>query len=135
MLTVFIQMGGGSIAELLTDSGTLTCTLTSDFKPYNNNSNNNIRYRKIGKTVYIAGTVSPKTNYTSTNTAKTICTLPEGFRPMFDYSKLCQGSGKNFWLLNVLTNGSVTIARYGVTENTTVPDSAWLLISATFITN
>lgn len=47
------------ITEYIEDSGWITATLTDDFVPYDGDNNYTPQYRKIGKQVFIEGTVSP----------------------------------------------------------------------------
>lgn len=117
---------GNDSEEVLEDSGWNTATLASGFQPYNGTISNTPQYRKIGKQVKIRGVLSPTTAIAGSATAKTIFTLPEGFRPSKSEYTLCQGSGKNTWLLTISYNGNVGISRYGTTESSEIPTSAWL---------
>lgn len=49
-----------------------------------------------------------------------------GYRPAKECYTLCQGSGKNTWLLTVKTNGEVTFSRYGTTSIGQVTTDTWL---------
>ena len=90
------------------------------------------QYRKIGDIVEIKGIVSPKNDLAGSNTGVTIFTLPSGYRPTKTVYEICQGSGRNVWLLAINTNGAVQFSRYGVTGNITANSSAWLCFDKTF---
>ena len=115
------------------DSGWQTATLSSLFKPYNNKEANTPKYRRSGKIVEIRGTVSPSSEIAGSSSGKEIFTIPEGYRPSDDVNIVCQGSGKNIWLLTVKANGNVLFARYGTTEFIACPSSGWLPLSVTYI--
>lgn len=116
----------------LDDTGWIDATLTNDFIPYANNSDNKPKYRKKNGVVYIRGCVSPSTELEASATGKVIFTLPTGYRTTYGIVKICQGSGKNVWCLAVNTNGTVTISRYGTTANAKVPTTAWLPFEISF---
>lgn len=115
------------------DSGWIIATLTSSFKPYNNNNSNTPIYRKVGKTVEIKGIVSPSATISAGDTAN-IFVLPEGYRPLNRaVTKICQGTSRNVWLLSIGTNGAVEFARYGTTNYADASTSVWLPFQATFL--
>lgn len=114
------------------DSGWITATLNSKFKPYSNNADYTPQYRKKDGVVYIHGAVSPNEEIAGSNTGVTIFTLPSGYRPTKVLTKVCQGSDKNTWLLEVKVNGNVTFARYGTTEYASVGTTAWLPFETSF---
>lgn len=107
-------------------------TLTSNFNAYSNISSNTPQYRKVGNIVEIRGVVSPKSNLTGSTTGVTIFTLPTGYRPSNAIFEICQGSGKNVWLLTINSNGTVQFSRYGTNANATASTSAWLCFNKTF---
>lgn len=117
------------LSNEIKDSSWENATLTSAFKTYG--SDTSPEYRKIGKVVEIRGQVSPNSAIESGGTA-TIFTLPEGYRPSKTVFTLCQGSGKNSWLLTIANTGDVMFARYGTSANAQCPTNAWLPFSATF---
>ncbi len=120
--------------QMVEDSGWKTATLSSSFKAYNDTASNTPQYRKVGKTVEIRGLVSPKTEISGGATEYTIFTLPSGFRPSKQITKICQGSTRNVWLITINTDGVVEFSRHrdetGYTNATT---TAWLLFSETFL--
>lgn len=118
-----------NLSNEIKDSGWENATLTSAFKNYG--SDTSPEYRKIGKVVEIRGQVSPNSAIASGGTA-TIFTLPEEYRPSKTAYTLCQGSGKNTWLLSVTATGNVDFGRYGTNANAQCPTNAWLPFSATF---
>lgn len=119
--------------EDLDDTGWKVATLSSQFKAYGNISTNTPEYRKIGNQVYIRGVVSPNSSITASNTGVTIFTLPSGYRPSKPVYELCQGSGRNVWLLSITTGGLVQISRYGTTSNIDIGTSAWLIFNKSFL--
>lgn len=118
--------------ENLDDSGWNNATLTSGFKNYGGSSSNAPQYRKVGGVVEVRGILSPTTALEASNTGVTMFTLPSGFRPSRNTYAICQGSGRNVWLLSVTTGGEVQVSRYGTTGNASIPTSAWLVLNITF---
>lgn len=122
----------GALENLgIADSGWINATLSSRFTLYASDSE--CKYRKIGKYVQIHGVVKPKSAIAGSTTEYTIFTLPEGYRPSNSVYSLCQGSGKNTWLLRVNTDGTVNFSRYGTTSNTEAGTSAWLPFDMGFL--
>lgn len=113
------------------DTGWQEVTLTSYFKPYNNNEEYTPVYRKVGKLVEVKGILSPSSAQSAGWTA-TMFTLPEGFRPSQVVSVLCQGSGQNKWQMMVNPNGEVVMDRYSGTSNVAIHATAWLIFQAMF---
>ena len=108
-------------------------TLDDGFALYNGTAVNQPQYRVSGNLVTVKGCVSPKTAYTSSATKVTIASgIPADYRPDAALSFVCQGSGLNRWTLGIETNGTITISRYGITENISVPTSAWLVFHCTY---
>ena len=112
-------------------SGWKNLTIDSAFNVYS--SNTQPKYRVNGNLVTVSGAVSPKVAYTSSTTKVVIASgIPEYLRPDVALSFVCQGSGMNRWTCGVETNGTITISRYGVTENISVPTTAWLIFNCTY---
>lgn len=120
-----------NILEELKNSRWIKATLDSSFKPYGDTEEVSPEYRRIGKVVEIRGQISPNSAIESGGTA-TIFTLDEEYRPSKSVFFLCQGSGKNSWLLTITNTGDVSFARYGTSANAQCPTNAWLPFSATF---
>ena len=94
--------------------------------------NADVRYRKIGKIVFIHGAVQ-NTEEIAKDSVTNIFTLPVGYRPSgTNIQILSQGSGMNKWLLSVSVGGNVSVQRYGITENTAIPVGAWLPIDVCY---
>lgn len=91
-------------------------TLSDNFTAYNNNANNNPKYRKIGKIVELRGIISPANSTNELNSASEIeilnDPLPEEYRPSLPVYRICQGTKTNIWLLIIKTDGRVFAARY-----------------------
>lgn len=104
--------------------------LESTFKAYD--SDQTPVYKCKGRIVEINGAVSPLTAFTSNATRVRFGSLPVKYAPPKPIYISCQGSGKNTWLLSILTTGELTISRYGNTEYTTVETTAWLTFHATY---
>lgn len=114
-------------------SGWKNLTLDDGFALYNGTASNQPKYRVSGNMVTVKGVVSPKTAYTSSTTKVTIAgTLPEYLRPDYALSFVCQGSGLNRWTCGIETNGTITISRYGITDNASVTNTAWLVFNCTY---
>lgn len=108
-------------------------TLASTFTYYNNEVINTPKYKVWGKMVEIKGTITPVTTHTTSNTRETIATLPSAIAPSEAIYKLCQGTGKNTWLLSIQTDGEITFSRYGTTSNAEVASGAWLPFQITYL--
>lgn len=107
-------------------------TLNTGFIPYDEKNTNRIRYRKIGKIVYIRGAVEPTAEIAS-DSVTTICTLPSGYRPKdLNVNGIMQGTGMNKWCLSITTGGAVNIQRYGLTDNIAIPTGSWLNIDISY---
>lgn len=120
------MLAGGS-------SGWKNLTLDDGFALYNGTAANQPMYRINGNLVTVKGAVSPKTAYTSSATKVTIASgILSEVRPDEAVSFVCQGSGMNRWTFGVETNGTITISRYGTTENASVPTTAWLIFHCTY---
>jgi len=101
-----------------------------------------IYLRKIGNFVNICGAISSTVNIDSSNmqTGKRFMTLLEKFRPLQEVCTVCQGSGKNTWLLTIKTNGEVWFSRYGASSYASVTGKAqnesgrvWLPFNVTYM--
>ena len=115
------------------DSGWKTGTLSSSFVAVDGNSANTPEYRKIGKTVYIRGKVSPRAALAGSASSVTIFSLPEGCRPSKAETFVCQGTSKNTWLLQVFSGGTVTFSRYGANTLESCPTTAQLMFSVSYL--
>ena len=116
--------------ESFGDSGWKTVSIEGSFSHYNDIQP--LKYRKVGKQVFIRGAVKP-TSSLDKDTSHKIFTLPSGFRPTQLQDFLCQGSSANKWLCEITSAGVVSVARYGTTEYVAIPTSAWLPISVSFL--
>lgn len=120
-----------SAFEDLDDTGWKEAALTSEFTNYATNTTP--EYRKVGNCVEIRGCVKPTNTITASANGITMFTLPTGYRPSKDVLEICQGSGRNIWLLTIKTTGLVTISRYGTTSAIDIPTSAWLSFNKNFM--
>ena len=118
---------------IIVDAEWIDLTMDDAFAPYNGTEANQPKYKVTGNVVTVMGVVSPKAEFTSSTSAVTIASgIPADLRPPINLQFLCQGSGMNHWCCSVNTNGTVGIARYGTTEPTTVPNTAWLTFTVTY---
>lgn len=114
-------------------SGWKNLTLDSAFSLYGDSAANQPKYRVNGNIVTVKGVVSPNTAYTSSTTKVLIASgIPEYLRPDFALAFICQGSGLNRWTCNIETNGTITVSRYGIMENASVTNTAWLIFNCTY---
>lgn len=112
-------------------SGWKNLTIDSAFNAYSENTPP--KYKVSGSVVTVMGAVSPKAAFTSSATKVTMASgIPEGLRPDTPLSFVCQGSGLNRWTCGIETNGTVTVSRYGITDNVSVPTTAWLIFNCTY---
>lgn len=130
MLVAAFDMGLCQLNEDMFDTGWIQMQLTSSFKNYSDQSKQ--EYRRIGKTVYLRGVMSPAATIPGSVNEVTITTLPEGFRPTRSEGQLCQGSMKNTWHLTVNPDGTVAFSRYGTTSTAAAEPSAWLPFSFSY---
>lgn len=118
---------------IVDDSPWVDMTLDDAFAVYDGNVSNHPKYKVSGNVVTITGSVSPKTEYTSSlNKVNIASGIPSAYLPKTNQSFVCQGSGMNHWNCIVTTGGYLTVSRYGITEPTTVPTSAWLVFTVTY---
>ncbi|MCH1984543.1 hypothetical protein MCG98_18475 [Ruminococcus sp. OA3] len=115
------------------DSDWKTGTLSTSFAAAGGESANTPEYRKIGKTVFIRGKVSPRAALAGSASSVTIFSLPEGYRPSKAETLVCQGTGKSTWLLQIFAGGTVTFSRYGTNTLESCPTSAQLMFSASYL--
>ena len=93
---------------------------------------------KMGNVVMVNGVVKVTTNTALDATAKTVCTLPEGWRPAYSAYALTQSSGTLFALLDVTNNGQVRLGRLRDVSSSsgsfsTATPSTWLPFTITFV--
>lgn len=120
------------LKDYINDSGWIKAELTENFKPYNDNTNNNPQYRKVGKIVEIVGIISPTKTIIGSATTIPIFYLPEGFHPHRNKYTICQGTGVNKWLLTVDGSGGVNFSRYGISDWADASTTVWLPFTFSF---
>lgn len=119
------------------DTGWVTLSWSNNFVTHSDGQN--LKVRRVGKIVQLTGWAKPKSSMTiDADNPKTVCTLPEQFRPNATLEVLCQGSQMAIFLLTVTSNGDVAISRYRFTNSTSttypsVPNTAWLPFNVTWI--
>ena len=101
-----------------------------------------IYIRKIGNFVNLCGAISSTVNIDAADmqTGKKFLTLSNKFKPLRDVYTICQGSGKNTWLLSILKNGEVWFSRYGTSSYASITGKAqnesgrvWLPFNVTYV--
>ena len=118
------------------DADWVDMTLSSSFKCYEDDIENQPKYRNVGGVVTIKGVIAPISEYTSSNDYVVFASgIPKDLRPLTNQHFVCQGSQMNHWLCTIRTNGNVCISRYGTTEYASVPTSAWLPFTCTYQIN
>lgn len=118
-----------AVAQYTEDSGWIYPTLAS---PFSNDSSNTVRYRKIGKIVFIEGAVITTSNIAAGGTAQTIFTLPEGYRPSHSQYLVGKGVERYTYYLRIYTSGRVTASNYGISTDVQIPNNTWLSVNAAF---
>lgn len=93
---------------------------------------------KMGNVVMVNGVVKVTRNTVLDATSKTVCNLPEGWRPANLVYALAQSSGTMFALLDVTNSGQVRLGRLRDVTNSsgsfsTATPSTWLPFTITFI--
>ena len=138
-----VENDNGFFVNDMTDS--LLCLIGNDSLENNfvlYNASEYIYIRKIGNFINICGAISSTVNIDSSDMAngKKFLTLSSKFRPIREVCVLCQGSGKNSWLLTIKANGDVMFSRYGSSSYTSITGAAqgvsgrvWLPFNATYL--
>lgn len=114
------------------DTNWINLTLASSWVPYNADASNTPRYKVSGNIVEIRGQITPITSHSTSATRETIATLPTYLAPSKDIYAVCQGSGKNTWLLSIQTDGEITFSRYGINSFAYVDAGVWLPFQITY---
>lgn len=107
------------------DTGWKSITNASGFSTYDSSANPT-RYRRIGKIVHIEGIFKNSSELASGSSAVMGTISDASCRPQHPQYALMQGSGKNFFLLQVRANGQIVIERYGTTANAKTGSGGWL---------
>lgn len=115
-----------------TDSGWKTCTLSSGYAVYT--SGTNLRVKKRGKIVEVTGVFKNNSALdTSSTTTIQVATIPSGYRPSNQQTKICQGTNMNRWLLIVYPDGKLTFSRYGTTSYQSISAGSWFPYTLTYM--
>lgn len=125
-----------TLNKVVTDSGWQNPnSIGYHFDLYNQNVN--VQYRKVGQTVYLRGSITPNRIIRAEDMTDVIiiCNLPSGYRPNRTCSFVCQGSGRNIWLLSIDETGEVRFSRYGSDTYVDCPIGAWLPFNVSFLIN
>ena len=118
---------------IIVDCDWVNLDVADDYTLYNGTVANQPKYKATGNVVTVTGALSPRKEYTSNYESVVIASgIPANLRPATNQVFVCQGSGMNRWTCQIKTNGTVTMERYGITDVTTVPTTAWLAFSCTY---
>ena len=118
---------------IIVDAEWVDLTISSGFELYDKLARNQPKCKMTGNVVTVFGILTPTADFTSSTTGVSIASgIPSNMRPPINLHFVCQGSGMNRWTCSVNTNGTVTIARYGITEVSTAPVGAWLPFCVTY---
>lgn len=108
--------------------GTASMTDTTNFGPYS--PGNVMRVTRSGRYVTLNGTWACKTaGYMNTLSNRQFGQLPVGFRPKYHFYGVNQGSGTATYMLNIGTDGKMSVARASETQGT----NFWMPINVTFL--
>ena len=117
------------IAEL--DSGWNFAVLESSFAAQS--ETNKLRYRKIGKIVYLRGIIKAAADITAGSVTQ-ICALPEGYRPIGgDVIGVMQGEGMAQWSITISPDGAVKEQKFGTSAETNITTNSTLNIDISYL--
>lgn len=89
-------------------------------------------YKRAGM-VMLKGAFKFASTAQSAAGAVVIGKVPSGYEPVAAVSFVQQGSGQNRFRLEIATNGTMTVERYGVATNIAIGAGAWLNISCMYM--
>lgn len=115
------------------DSGWVDIEWTSNFKDYADLPYNGAQVRRIGNIVYLKGAAAPTDVIQGSTSIAIMGNLPSQFRPDISFQTVCQGSGANRYMFAVYVNGNFGPSRYGTTEISDIPTSAWLPFNISYV--
>ena len=116
------------------DTGWKNLTFVSGYTNYNTESFSALKIRRINKLVEIRGVFKPTSQKTASTNAVQFSTVPEGYRPTYQYRNAIQeGSSLNRWHLSIETDGKLCWSKYGTTSSIAVPSGAWMCVHITYM--
>ena len=135
----FIQTVDGTFQNsgwqpIYEDTGWQDVSLKSGFTHYDSSAH--CRYRRFGKVVELRGAVKNTNAILSTdlNVSATVGNISiTSCRPSSALQFVQQGSGMNRFVLQVSTNGDLTVSRYGTTSPIQCGSGSWLNLYATWL--
>lgn len=89
--------------------------------------------RRYGKIVSLTGTIKNTSAITLNSSHVEAFTIPSGYRPSQEIVVVCQGSGANKYMMQIGTNGSCRIGRYGTTSFGEAPANSWFPFHITWV--
>lgn len=119
-----------SIQLAHTDKATIS-SFSSGWASYGSGSNPTVR--RYGKSVTLTGALKNTSAVTLNSTHVQAFTIPSGYRPSQDMIVVCQGSGINRFLLQIKTDGTVSVGRYGTTSFIEASAGSWFPFHVTWI--
>ena len=97
------------------------------------NENDKAQFRRIGKIVQIRGAIKNSSAFTPQHDGSKIATITdESCFPSQRIITVQQGTNANKLLLNIGTDGSVNVGRYGTNSSGTVPVGNWLNVQVMY---
>lgn len=117
-----------NLLENLTSKEWKKLELPSDskFKLYSSGEDSPIKYKKIMNIVFLQGVITPKSDIEGSAEEQLILKLPEELVPSYPGRFICQGTGKNIWLLNLNKDGKLSFSRYGSSSDAICLEGNWL---------
>lgn len=110
------------------DTGWVQLDLNGDFKPFD--TGHELKFKVKDGIVHLNGILTPTRNF-AISAAKTMAIMPSAYRPSFKQSALMQGSDRDKYLLMVNHDGTITLDRYGSSNNLT--QGLWLHVYMTYM--
>lgn len=115
------------------DSVSLEVDLVPGVSPYHSNTPPTVT--RVGDVVMLEGALTPNSDIGDGYSESLICRIPEGFRPVKMHHSVHQGSQANRWHMSVYESGDVYASRYGTTSIGALKKGAWLVFSATWLSD
>ena len=111
----------------------LDLEIADTFTTYRGLVENQPKIKECAGHVDIVGALSPKTTFTSSATKIVMVkNIPENLRPNVDRVFLCCGSNMERWECTVTKEGTITVARYGVSEYGVISTASRLAFSLSY---
>ncbi len=107
-------------------------TYASGWSAYATSGSNRPMAHKCGRVVNLSGNVTPSASQSSAGSV-VVGKVPSGCEPITTQRFVQHGSGQNKLCLVIVTDGTISIERYGTTSNIVIPATSWINIGCTYI--